>query len=140
MEMKSFTEEAVVQPSSKGKFRITRADIGDPPVAAAGATWILSLVNRTNECYVYVQTRNNNGAWGKWYGMTPACRNCDLASFKACFDAKKYVSILVTDCTSAPFDINIASEPDANGNANGASYTGIKPNCNRPGGVIGIDP
>ncbi|WP_155416507.1 hypothetical protein [Stutzerimonas stutzeri] len=120
-------------------FKIDLNDIEAASTPTTEATWVLSLVNRTNECFEYLQTRNNAGVWGKWAHFTPACRTCNLGSYEACFKAGAYVPILITDCVSPPFAIRIATKPDANGNSHGAEYTGIIPKCQYAGGVIGIE-
>jgi hypothetical protein len=123
------------------KVNIPKDQIGDGPVSlATDSTWILQLVNMTDKCFAFVQVTDSNGAWGKWYRMTPACRTCNLSSYDACFAAKAYVPILVSQCTAHPFSISIATEPDADGNALGYTWNNIIPNCQYSGTVIGIAP
>jgi hypothetical protein len=61
-----------------------------------------------------------------------------LGNFDECFNAKKYLPLLVTACSASGFSISIATAPDANGNAYGATWNGIQPNCGVAGSVIGI--
>lgn len=120
-------------------FKIKESDIeSSAPDVSPEKAWVLSLVNQTDYCYEYVQVTNANGAWGKWYPMTPACRTCNLASFPDCIKQGRYVSILVTECASHAFSISIATKPDANGNSIGSTWENIQPKCQFPGGVIGI--
>ena len=130
--------EAVLMQTLK-PINISKGETAEGPlVVQSDTTWVLNLVNMTNECFAWVQVTDSTGAWGKWYRMTPACRTCSLGSFDACKAAAAYVAILVSQCTAHAFSISIATEPDANGNSNGATWQGITPNCQYAGAVIGI--
>ncbi|WP_141654219.1 hypothetical protein [Candidatus Nitrospira nitrosa] len=105
--------------------------------AAKDNPWKLNLLNMTSDCIVRASIKPQNGQYGKWFSIPKTCRTCN-ENYETCFNEKKWQTILVTECTDTPFDIRLAVEPNQNGQATGAEFTDIRPNCNYAGGTIGV--
>ncbi|MBJ9132993.1 hypothetical protein [Citrobacter freundii] len=122
-------------------FKIDSSDIDNAitikTTANTESDWLLNLINLTNECFVLASTTGSNGQWGKWFVIPRTCRTCNTNP-QDCYENEKWQTILSTSCTSPAFSIRIATQPDENGNANGAEFTDITPNCKYGGGVITI--
>lgn len=97
--------------------------------------WNLALINRTLECFELAQLKPRGAAWGKWFPIPKTCRTCNLGSYEACYRGGKWQIIIVMECNDTPFDIRISTQT-----GRGAEFPNIKPKCDVPGGVIGIDP
>lgn len=104
----------------------------------AKAPWIVALLNHTDECFVYLRTKNMNvPAWGKWTKISAICRTCPAAStVKYCFDNSQYKELMVTECNSPAFQLQIATAPDAQGYSLVVTSDAIQPNCGSPGIVL----
>ena len=129
-----------LQAPKKSGEKLTITETRDMPVVSAlGNAYVIMLINRTNTCFEMIRTRNPGMPWGNWSNMPLTCKTCSLGSATDCFNAKAWKQILVTDCNSGSFDLQIATRPDTDGNAMGATWEGISPNCNYGGGVIAIE-
>ncbi len=118
-------------------MEVTEVEPIQKPQAAKANPWKLNLVNMTSDCIVLASIKPQNGQYGKWFNIPKTCRTCN-ANYETCFNEKKWQTILVTECTDTPFDIRITVEPNQNGQASGAEFTDLRPNCNYAGGTIGI--
>ena len=121
----------------------TVPDIQVKDVAAVepkAGSYLILLANRTDLVIVQADTRGNSGTWTGWSAVPATGRTCSLGSYQACVNAKAYKAILSVPCSSGSFDLRIATKWDADGNASGAVYTGLTPNCSYSGGVIGLEP
>ena len=120
------------------QFQMTEI-AGAPAFTTSGNDYLILLINRTNTCFELIRTRNPGMPWSSWWPLPLICKTCSLASASDCFNAKAWRQLLVTNCNSGSFDIQIATKPDANGNMMGATYEGISPNCSYGGGVLTIE-
>jgi hypothetical protein len=129
-----------LQINKKSNEQFTITEIGSAPAfTTSGNDYVIFLINMSNTCFEMIRTRNPGMPWSKWWPMPLTCRTCSLGSYSDCFNAKAWRQILVTNCNSGSFDIQIATKPDANGNAIGATWEGISPNCNYGGGAIAVE-
>ncbi|EML9988428.1 TPA: hypothetical protein R4X15_000738 [Citrobacter amalonaticus] len=134
-------QNLVLNKESSTEFKISINDIDKSilinTTANAESNWLLNLINLTNECYSLASTTGSNGQWGKWFVIPKTCRTCNTNP-QDCYENKKWSTILATSCTSPSFSIRIATQPDEDGNAHGAEFSNISPNCKYAGGVITI--
>ena len=107
------------------------------PVSPLANPYVILLINMSNHCFTLMRTRNLNQNWGTWFAIPQTCKTCTFGSYQDCFTAKAWRQILVTDCTSQPFEIEIATKPDDSGMSHVYSYDAIVPNCSYAGGAIG---
>lgn len=118
--------------------KINESDIStEGPVTSLANPYLILLINMSNHCFTLMRTRNLNQNWGNWFAIPLTCKTCTFGSYQDCFTAKAWRQILVTDCTSQPFEIEIATKPDASGMSHVYSYDAVSPNCSYAGGVLG---
>lgn len=100
-------------------------------------SWVLGLVNITNECYSFASIADQSGNYGKWFIIPEICKNCET-NFDDCTANGSWAVILSLPNGSPPFNIRIATQPDQFGNVRGTEFLGITPSSAYEGAIIGI--
>jgi hypothetical protein len=98
---------------------------------AGGNPYLVLLINTSDLCIV--MGRINNGGW---FATQTICKNCNT-NYDTCYDNHQWGQVMSTGCADAPFNLTLATKPDANGNCSGATWE-ITPDCRYSGGVIGL--
>ena len=130
----------VFGPHKTSQRVIRQSKILEKKIVVPKAVWTVALINRSDKCFTLMRIKNVNAAqWGKWVVMAKTCRTCSLGDQNACFQAKKWQPIMVTECGGVAFEIEIATTPDAQGLSDVASWNAIQPNCSTAGGVLGYE-
>lgn len=96
-------------------------------------SFTIMLVNLSTLCIELFRINNAS----KWTKIPPICKTCNGPSYDACYNAGSYKGVCNVGCSEPTLTITIATMPDAQGHARGASYS-ITPNCGISGAVIGI--
>ena len=112
-------------------IQIKESQIKKPP-GVAGANYLIVLINCTDLCIALGRINNRD----KWFAAPRVCRTSN-SDPDTCFNQKAWAPVLYVRCTDAPFVLSLATMPDDNGNASGASWD-ITPNCQFAGGAIAL--
>ena len=109
-------------------------DLGsNPSNRFAEANYTVFLINGSDRifvmgCYNYDPNGNNN-----WFPIPHTGRTCS-DDCDTCHKNQQWQPIMMVDCDES-FDLTLATEPDANGNAYGARWQ-ITPDCQYSGGSL----
>jgi hypothetical protein len=112
-------------------IQIRKAEIKKTP-GVAGANYLIVLINCTDLCIVLGRINNR----GKWFAAPRVCRTSN-SDPDICFNQRAWAPVLYVRCTDARFVLSLATMPDDNGNASGATWD-ITPNCQFAGGAIAL--
>jgi hypothetical protein len=123
-----------------GTLNIGKVSPGAAPATpAAGEVYLIGLINMTNETYALAsEDFDPQTGSGHWFAIPHTPKNC-TTDCDDCYDHQQWQPIVSVSCNAAPFTLTIATLPDNEGNAKGASFP-IQPHCDVDGGVVCIVP
>lgn len=119
-------------------FTIRPGEIADGPYAAQGDdSWILFLINTTNQVFELVSLCDASGTYGPWFRVPAVGNNC-ATGYDECFDKRSWSEVLTMPRSTQPFSLRIATKPNAFGVALGTEFLDLRCAEGFAGGVIGI--
>jgi len=104
----------------------------DESEARSRQPYVVMLINMTDRCMALGKINNGN-----WFAIPTVCRTCSSGDPNWCYDNQKYSPVMTCNCSDAPFNLSLSTQPDAQGNGWGATWV-ITPDCKYAGGVIAL--
>jgi len=95
----------------------------------------VSVVNTTFRPLSFGRMRDRgDDQWGPWFPIPKVSQNC-FGSAASCIADGLWDTIFVVDADDSPFELQLISEPDENGNAYGGTWT-VTPTRETAGQII----
>jgi hypothetical protein len=100
----------------------------------AEGDYIIALANSGTDVYVMACYNFNSGGKNNWFDIPATGHNCN-ADCQTCIDNRNFEAIAQVNCAEARINLTIATQPDAQGYANIASFD-VAISCDAAGGVL----
>lgn len=113
------------------------AGVREKPNFQADSTYVIALANMSNlviewGCYNYDPNKTFDE---QFFSVGSVSRNCNSNSCNTCIENGSHTAVWAVDCSEPYFELTLITQPDANGDAAGATW-GIQGDCDFAGGVV----